>query len=196
MEEALGWDAADPDPGKSDLENGKNPGRWFTERRVTPDPKAKQPHPGTADLYDAKYKLLGDYKFQSEGVRAKLKRNGPPPHYYWQMLLYALGYINEGFEVERVMLISMPRTASSMDDIYCWEHTITPEDWQGVQDLLKKTEIREQLAELVVKGELAWEDIPVTPSESDCQYCGFFNPRKAVDPKAWGCAGMELIRKS
>jgi hypothetical protein len=171
------------------MENGQNPGRWEPERRVTPDPKSEQPHPGTADLYDWKYKAVVDHKCQSEGVRDKLKRNGPPPHYFFQMLLYGLGYRHEGFDVERIILVSWPRTKSSMDDIYVYEHIVTEADWQSVYDLLEKTKVREDLARLVASGDMDLFDIPMLPSESDCQYCPFFNPRAALDPKAKGCPG-------
>src|SRR5579859_2108510 len=52
MEQAFTWDS----------ESGLNPGRWLTERRVTPDPGSPGPHPGTADLYDGLYRALVDHK--------------------------------------------------------------------------------------------------------------------------------------
>lgn len=189
LEEAFKWDAAPPDPEKLAIENGINPGRWEAEKRVTPDPNAPAPHPGTGDLYDWTYKAVVDHKCQSEGVRDKLKRNGPPPHYFYQMLLYALGYRWLGYEVTRIVLVSWPRTKSTMDDIYCYEHVITDADWQSVYKLLEKTAVREQLAELVAAGGLDLFDIPMTPSDSDCQYCPFFNPRAAVDTNLRGCPG-------
>lgn len=189
MDDAFKWDAAEPDPDKLDMENGKNPGRWEPERRVTPDPESDSPHPGTADLYDHRYKAVVDWKCQSEGVRDKLKRNGPPPHYWYQMLLYSLGYMNEGFPVERMILVSLPRTKSSMDDIYCYEHVITQADLDATQDILRKTEAREQLAQIVASGDMDLFDIPATPSDSDCAYCPYFNPRAALDKNIRACPG-------
>jgi hypothetical protein len=189
MEDAFQWDAADPDPEKSEMENGKNQGRWEAERRVTPDPNSEAPHPGTADLYDHKYEAVVDWKCQSEGVRDKLKRNGPPPHYFTQMLLYALGYMNAGFKVVRVMLVSLPRTKSSMDDIYIFEHVITQDDIEATFEVLRKTEAREKLAEIVAAGHMDLFDIPATPSDSDCNFCPFFNPRAALDKSIRACPG-------
>lgn len=168
--------------------------RWFTEKRVTPDPGTASPHPGTADLYDAQSKTLSDHKCQSEGIRDKLRRNGPPHHYFMQMLLYAVGYMHEGFDVQRICLVSWPRTKSTMDDMYVWEHVITDEDIASVIDLIKKTEVREALAKLVVSNELDFFEIPATPSEDDCQYCPFFRPDAATNPNVKGCPGTAVRR--
>lgn len=170
-------------------------GRWLTEKRVIPDPGNTQPHPGTADLYDARTKTLSDHKCQSEGVRDKLRRSGPPHHYFMQMLLYAVGYMHEGFDVQRVCLVSWPRTKSTLDDMYCWEHVITPEDIALVVDLIEKTEVRERLASLVVSGEVDFWEIPALPSESDCQYCPFFRPDAATNPNVKGCPGTAGTRR-
>jgi len=168
--------------------------RWYTEKKVTPDPQSPSPHPGTADLYDAATFTLNDHKCQSEGVRDKLRRNGPPHHYFMQMLLYAVGYMHEGFEVQRVCLVSWPRTHSSLDDMFVWEHVITPEDMDLVVDLIEKTEIREQLAALMVKGEIGLFEIPATPSDEDCQWCPFFRPDAAYNPAIKGCPGTEALK--
>lgn len=189
LEDVFAWDASAQDPAKTPQENGSNPGRWEPERRVTPDPKSEAPHPGTADLYDWKCKAVVDHKCQSEGVRDKLKRNGPPPHYFYQMMLYAFGYMNEGFTVERIILVSWPRTKSSMDDIYVYEHVITQEDIDNTIKLLERTAVREELAKAVASGVLDLYDIPMTPSDSDCQYCPYYQPRAALDPSLKGCPG-------
>lgn len=169
--------------------------RWYTEKRVTPDPGSPLPHPGTADLYDARNFTLNDHKCQSEGVRDKLRRNGPPPHYFLQMLLYAVGYMHEGFRVDRVCLVSWPRTHSTLDDMYVWEHVITPDDLKLVIDLIEKTEVREKLAALVATGDMSFWEIPATPSESDCQYCPFFRPDAARNPNVRGCPGTAAVNQ-
>jgi hypothetical protein len=163
--------------------------RWDTERRVTPDPGAVQSHPGTGDLYDRQTRSMVDWKAQSESVRAQLRSQGPPPHYFWQLMLYAVGYMLEGFVVDRIVLVSLPRTKSSIDDGYVWAHTITNEDLQGVIDLLDKTATREKLAVLMQQGELKLMDIPATPSDASCHYCPFYRPQAAYDPDVKGCPG-------
>lgn len=166
--------------------------RWYTEKRVTPDPVSAMPHPGTADLYDAATYTLNDHKCQSEGVRDKLRRHGPPHHYYMQMLLYAVGYMHEGFRVDRISLVSWPRTHSTMDDMYVWEKVITSEDIAAVSRLIELTAVREALAVFVVNREMDFWQIPATPSEADCQYCPFFRPDAAVNPNVRGCPGTAM----
>lgn len=187
LEQAFGWETA------ANGEVGQPP-RWYTETCVTPDPGKASPHPGTADLYDAKTLTLADHKCQSEGVRDKLRRNGPPYHYLMQMLLYAAGYMHLGFEVQRIALVSWPRTHSTLDDLYVWEKAVTDEDIAAVVDLIEKTEVREQVAQLVVAGEVDFWEIPATPSESDCQFCPFFRPDAATNPHVKGCAGTAAKR--
>jgi hypothetical protein len=169
-------------------------GRWLTECKVTPDPGALSPHPGTADLFDTLYSVLGDHKMQSEAIRARLRRDGPPYHYYIQMLLYALGYMHKGYSVQRVVLISWPRTKSSLDDMYVWEKVITAGDMREVESVLGKTVAREKLAGWVTSGEMSFWDVPPTPSEDDCRYCPFFNPAALADRTGQGCPGTSLKR--
>jgi len=170
--------------------------RWYTEKRVTPDPGSQMPHPGTADLYDAATCTLSDHKCQSEGVRDKLRRHGPPHHYFMQMLLYATGYMHEGFRVDRICLVSWPRTHSTLDDLYVWEHVITAGDIAAVAELIERTQVREALAAFVVNGSMDFWQVPATPSEDDCQYCPFFRPDAALNPNVKGCAGTAEARKA
>lgn len=184
FEQAFAWDARE----------GLYLERWATECKVTPDPLAKQPHPGTADLYDFMYNTLGDHKCQSEAIRVRLRRDGPPFHYYIQLLLYAIGYMNLGYPVDRVALISWPRTKSTLDDMYVWEKTITNEDLLAVLDVLEKTAVREDAAKLLVQGRVNFFEIPATPSDDDCQYCPFFNPAAMADGTSAGCPGTAMLR--
>lgn len=184
MEEAFAWDAANSE--------SPNFGRWFTECRVTPDPGSPSPHPGTADLFDVMYASLDDHKMQSEAVRANLRRHGLPYHYYIQLLLYALGYMHKGYNVQRIVLVSWPRTKSDLNDMYVHEKLITAEDLAEVFAVLDKTLVREALAKFVVSGEMSFWDVPPTPSDDDCRYCPFWNPAAMQDKTAQGCPGTSL----
>lgn len=182
FEQAFAWDA----------EHGRSPGRWLTEKRVTPDPGAASPHPGTADMYDAMYRAVVDWKMQSEAIRLRLRRDGPPYHYYIQMLLYAIGYMHLGFPVERVVLVSWPRTKSSMNDVYAWEKPLTAADFAEAESVLEKTALREQIARWVAAGSVSFWDIPATPSADDCTYCVFFNPAAREEGTSKGCPGTSM----
>ena len=172
-----------------DSQYGRNPGRWLSETRVTPDPGAAQPHPGTADLFDKLYLTLTDHKCQSEAIRARLRSGGPPYHYRIQMLLYALGYLHQGYDVRRIALASWPRTKSTLTDMFVWEREITADDLREVSGVLDKTALREQLAGYVASGALSFWDVPAAPSIDDCEYCPFFSPGAMKDRTAMGCPG-------
>jgi hypothetical protein len=167
--------------------------RWLTEQRVTPDPGPDQ-HPGTADLYDAFERALVDHKFQGDSTRARLKASGPPRHYFVQVLLYRRGYLNIGFPVDRVVIASWPRTKSTMDDLYVWSHVPTAEDEQLVDDVLAQTAFRQQVADLVRAGSLDLMDVPASPEDSECYFCGLYRPQAAYDG-GYGCPGTLTARK-
>jgi hypothetical protein len=167
-------------------------GRWLSETKVCPDPGAVSPHPGTADLFDTLTFTLSDHKMQSEAIRARLRKHGLPYHYYIQMLLYALGYMQLGYTVQRIVLLSWPRTKSDLSDMYVYEKLITDDDLLEVGRLLDKTVVREELAAYVAQGEISFWDIPPAPSEEDCAYCIFYNPAAREDRTAKGCPGTFL----
>jgi hypothetical protein len=167
--------------------------RWLTEARVTPDP-GPDPHPGTADLYDTFLRCVVDHKFQGDSTRGRLKRQGPPRHYYVQLLLYALGYLNLGLPVERIVIASWPRTKSSLDDMYVWSHVPTEADWQLVRDVLTATRFRQDLADMVRAGSFQWMDVPATPEDDECYWCPYYRPQAKHDG-LFGCPGTLMLEK-
>jgi hypothetical protein len=164
--------------------------RWLTEARVTPDP-GPDPHPGTADLYDTFLRCVVDHKFQGDSTRSRLKNHGPPRHYYVQLLLYALGYMNLGLPVERVVIASWPRTKSSLDEMYVWSHVPTEADWQLVRGVLDQTAARQYIANEVRAGRFDWMAVAPEPEDSECYFCPFYRPQAKHDGE-FGCAGTLL----
>jgi hypothetical protein len=167
--------------------------RWLTEARVTPDP-GPDPHPGTADLYDTFSRCVVDHKFQGDSTRGQLKSSGPPRHYYVQLLLYRQGYLNLGLPVERVAIVSWPRTKSTLDEMYVWSHVPTAADDQLVRDVLAQTAFRQQLAAEVRAGRFDLMDVPARPDDRECFFCGLYRPQAAYDGR-YGCPGTLLEKK-
>lgn len=161
--------------------------RWITEQRVTPDP-GPDPHPGTADLYDAFNRALVDHKFLGESSMSKLKSKGPKHTYFVQLLLYRRGFMQLGLPVDRVVLVAWPRTKSSLDEMYVWEHTPTAEDEALVDEVLRKTQARQYVASEVRAGRLNIMDVTPTPSDDSCYFCNLYRPQSAYDGK-FGCPG-------
>lgn len=158
--------------------------RWHTERRVVPHPD----HAGTADLYDARERAVLDHKVLGGSSMAKVRAaSGPPRKYVAQLGLYALGYLREGFPVERVGLIAYPRTGSSLDGTYVWE---TPMD-AGMAALLTEVfadmERRKYYALAVTEGRMRLTEVPITPTQDECYFCPFYRPDAAS--AGAGCDG-------
>jgi hypothetical protein len=164
--------------------------RWLTEVRVTPHPS----YPGTADLYDAAYKSVVDWKILGPTSMAKVRRpEGPPVHYQVQLLLYALGYRNMGLPVERVMLAALPRTEPTLDAMYVWEHQYSATDDVVIEAVLGKTAIRRQIADEVLGRRIPITAVPITPSDDGCFFCPFYRPQSARDGGP-GCPGHSPLR--
>jgi hypothetical protein len=167
--------------------------RWIPEQRVTPDPGAS-PHPGTADLYDIPWQSLVDHKFLGDSSRAKLVSRGPKRVYKVQLLLYRRGYQVMGLRVDRIVLLAWPRTKSSLDELYVWEHVPTAEDEELVDDVLERTGARQAVAGMVRAGTVSIMDVPATPDDDSCHWCPLYRPQAAYD-SSYGCPGT-LTRKA
>lgn len=164
--------------------------RWVPEQRVTPHAE----HPGTADLYDAVELAVVDHKVLGETSMVKVRSAaGPSRRYVVQLLLYGLGYRNLGLPVQRVALAAYPRTGSTLDGLYVWERTAGPQDDLLIQEVLRQTEIRKQLAEQVRSGRMDISQIPITPDSDECFFCNFYRPQAAHDGGP-GCPGTVISR--
>jgi hypothetical protein len=170
--------------------------RWLTEHKVTPHPD----HPGTADLYDGFEQAVVDHKFLGESSMAKV-RKAPPRKYRRQLLLYGLGYLKLGLPVKRVVLAAYPRTAASLDGLYVWEYDVdgkpypfTDEAGQltapvlaELEDTFSETTKRRAMADELLAGRIRFEDVPASPSDSECYFCPLYRP--SARPGEPGCRG-------
>jgi hypothetical protein len=161
--------------------------RWVPEHRVAAN--ALLEHPGTADLYDGHTYSLVDHKILGPTSMAKVQSPaGPPWHYIVQMLIYAQGYRDLGARVDRVVLAAWPRTAPTLDAMYCWERPYEPaRDDAILQQVRALTAVRRQVADQVLTRQIPIEAVPRTPSE-DCFWCPQFRPQSALDGGP-GCPG-------
>jgi hypothetical protein len=159
--------------------------RWLPERKVTPHPE----HPGTSDLYDAQTFTVVDHKNLGASSMAKLRSpDGPPIHYQFQLKLYARGYRNLGLRVDRIAIVGWPRTGSSLDGAYVWEHVLTPADDQQLEQLFARMQWRNQWAAAINQGLAQLSDVPAVPDDETCYHCPFYRPQSARDGGP-GCPG-------
>lgn len=171
----------------ADAFTAADPARWIAENRVSPVPE----HPGTADLYDTRHQRVIDHKCLGSSTHDKLRTQGPPRHYYVQLLLYALGYIRAGFPVTSVAIAAWPRTGSNLAGLYVWHHVITDADWDLVSLVLKETKTRKDYAALVQAGLLTIDQVPRTPTDG-CYFCPAYRPEAARDGGP-GCPGQAAV---
>lgn len=161
--------------------------RFLPEYRVTPG-MGFEDHPGTGDGYDADHEAVIDHKFLGTTSMNKLRKDGPPRHYFVQFLLYMLGFQALGLPVRRIVLLAWPRTASSLDGMYVWEHEVTDADIAFLRDVVKpELDYRKQWAAALVTGAAQLMDVPADTNDS-CHFCPFFRPQAARDGGT-GCPG-------
>jgi hypothetical protein len=165
--------------------------RYFTERRVTPPPPLDA-HPGTADLYDGLEYAVLDHKFLGRTSMQKVKSpGGPPRKYRAQLGIYGLGYLREGFRVDRVALIAWPRTGSSLHELYVWEQPMDAAMAVLLKEVAADTERRKWYADAVANAQatgfgMTLEQVPRTPSHDECYFCSFYRPNGS---DGIGCPG-------
>jgi hypothetical protein len=160
--------------------------RFLTEFKVTPT-MGFEGHPGTGDGYDADHQAVIDHKFLGDTSMNKLRRSGPPRHYYVQFLLYMLGFLALGLPVQRIVLLAWPRTTSSLDGMYVYEHQITEADYAFLRDVIEpELRYRKAWAAAIVADQAQLMDVPA--DTSDCIFCDFYRPQSARDGGP-GCPG-------
>ena len=153
---------------------------WVTEMEVLPSPIVM----GHTDLYDSRRKLVLDWKFPSPDNLRKMRDDGVPQQYQIQVMLYGLGHVNAGREVERVGIVAMGRQGWLKD---CFVWTI-PFDIGVAQNAISRIySIGNTLMQANLSDPVTWQQIPATPSRL-CSWCPFFRRDfKIANEK--GCPG-------
>ncbi len=140
-------------------------------------------------LYLAGEQMLPVHNCLGASSLAKVKSPaGPSQRYRAQLLLYARGYRNLGLPVRRVALVALPRTASTLDGMYVWDHVLTPEDDALVDEVLRMTAVRQAIAAEVREGRMSLMQVPATPEGDTCYFCPLYRAQSAYDG-GLGCPG-------
>lgn len=159
--------------------------RYLTELRVTPT----EEHPGNTDLYDGAVKAVVDWKVLGPTTLAKIRSGNPPRKYRVQILLYGMGCQLMGLPVERVVICALPRTEATLDSLYVWDHPVwSVDDAQLISEVLRVNEVRKQIAQQVLTGQISIDEVPIVPDDSECFFCAQYRPQSARDGGP-GCSG-------
>lgn len=156
-------------------------GRFAVEQRLT-FPNEHVPR-GTADLLDRTLCMVDDHKAQGRWSLDKLKTQGIPPGYRVQLHTYGYGMRLKGETVDYVALISWPREASNLADMYA---VIEPYDPQIARDALERVDgiAAEIKMHETVRAQWAGLDINAHklgiakefPVADDCRFCAHYAP--------------------
>lgn len=131
---------------------------------------------GTGDLLDRTMLMFMDHKCQGSWSRNKLKTQGPGDTYRIQVHTYAWGATMRGEKVEHVAIISWPREASNLDDLYVWTEPYNPslahDAMARVDGLAKEIEVLRDKGYTSVQAAATFD----TADPYECKYCPFHLP--------------------
>lgn len=159
-------------------------GRYLTEMVVHPNDLIM----GHSDLYDAKRKMIIDWKTVSAKNMTKFREEGPPDSYVTQINLYGMGQVNAGRPVEKVCLVALGR-AGWLSDMYVWVDDYKPEIATWALDRVYR--LGAMLLDLDIGNQpQRWSEIEPTPSKL-CGWCPFYrqNARDGQEADDNGCPG-------
>ena len=149
--------------------------RYLIEQRV----QVTKDLAGSVDLYDKKLKMVLDWKVVGDTSLKKYKKEGPSNQYRVQAHLYGMGLFNEGFDVERVAIVFLPR-GGNLRQMHIWSEPFDPIiAMEGIERMRNAKEVIE-MAE--VRG------LEILPTDASlCHYCPYYLP--ASTQLAVGCPG-------
>jgi hypothetical protein len=123
---------------------------------------------GTVDLYDRYRRRVIDWKTTKQRSISRYVSGGPPSQYVVQASIYAAGLIAEGYPVDEIALVFLPRDGTLSD---LWV-SVTPPDLQAADEHISRVE---QLKLDLMAGATPGEVDP-TPSPL-CSYCPYHRPQ-------------------
>jgi hypothetical protein len=139
---------------------------------------------GTADLLDRTLCMVDDHKAMGRWSLDRLKTRGIPPTYRVQLHTYGYGKRLQGEVVDFVALISWPREASTLADLYC---VVEPYDPQIARDALERVDRIAELTTALDRGEPLKTAREFDIDPESCKFCPFYAPGDAEGTR--GCNG-------
>lgn len=149
---------------------------------------------GTSDLLDRMLFMVDDHKAQGRWSLDKLKTQGIPPGYRVQLHVYGYGQRLQGERVDYVALISWPREASSLADMYAvvepYDPAIAREAFERVDRIADEVKAHEAERATWAGLDINAHQLSIAkefPTADDCRFCPFHAPG---DPgMTRGCPG-------
>lgn len=155
------------------------PGRYLVEH-----PVEYRGIRGTLDLYDRRRRLVCDWKFPKLAKAKRLRSQGPPRHYRWQLQTYAAGLIAEGEYPERCAIVFIP-IDGALSDAFAFAFGVDTSEADEAVDRLGT--VNEQL---LAAGHAPGQ-VPHQPSRL-CPWCPYHRPKWTGDLNT-ACPGEEKL---
>lgn len=134
---------------------------------------------GSVDLYDKQLKMVLDWKVVGDTSLKKYKKDGPSNQYRVQAHLYGMGLFNEGYDVDDVAIVFLPR-GGNLRQMHIWSEPFDPFiAMEGIEKMRRTREVIE------MAGSEALSEMPTDASL--CHYCPYFLP--ASTQLVIGCPG-------
>jgi hypothetical protein len=112
-------------------------GRFLPEHEVTVGVVGGVSITGSTDLFDTHTGTVVDWKVVGTSTINKAKAHGASLTYQRQAHLYGKGWTADGYTVNTVMIVFLPRNAISLADTYVWS---APYDPQVALDTLERAD--------------------------------------------------------
>ncbi|SOE25686.1 hypothetical protein [Streptomyces sp. OK228] len=168
-------------------------GRFAVEQRLQ-FPNQHVPG-GTADLLDRTLCMVDDHKSQGRWSLDKLRTQGMTPTQRVQLHTYGYGMRLKGEAVDFVAIISWPREASSLADLYV---VVEPYDPQIARDALERVDGIAAEIKMHETVRATWAGLDINAHKlgiakefdidpESCKFCPFFAPGDADMTR--GCNG-------
>lgn len=125
---------------------------------------------GTLDLYDRRTLLVVDWKFPRKAKARRMRIDGPPRHYRWQLQTYAAGLSAAGESPAQCAVVFVP-TDGTLADVFAWQF---PVDGREADEALERLDTVRSL--LDCGGTPA--GVPAQPSRL-CPWCPYHRPQSA-----------------
>lgn len=104
--------------------------RWLVEHEVTVGEINGEPITGHADLYDTATGNVYDWKIVGKSTLDKVRRHPlakSKPEYHIQRHLYGVGFEAQGFPVNEVVVVFLPRNDISIDRLHIDAEILDPD---------------------------------------------------------------------
>lgn len=131
---------------------------------------------GTGDVLDQQTNTVIDHKVVGKSSMDKYRLHGPGPQYEVQAHSYGLGWVQRGYQVDKVAIAFYPRHTFLDSGFFVWS---APHDPSRVEQAVRRLDTIDALVAKLnpAMNPEQFTKIPRSP-DRNCRYCPFWKPGK------------------